>query len=573
MINKVYIWNDIPLLKKDANVILIQEKLKDIKQVLKDKVEVLDNIDTEYKTTVNSLKNIVTIGTRPNLFLKGNKKKYNIISKRIIGKDGFANDCKLNVDEKIYELNNINIVEDIIVSGTTMTKILDNLYSNNPSIKINIYFLIGYEDAINSLKEKFQNLNVYCFNMLKEKSTQESTCMFLSDILYEKLGSKTYIKHIRDLNLFGENTEYFISKMKEIKEIAKPKVGIITITVGVNYGNRLQNYALQKVLNNLGVDVTTFENVYQENTLKKKAKRYIALKKKNRIFKLKLERFKSFNNKYIKMKETVKSYHVPKHLANKYDCFICGSDQIWNPYFSGNTGTNFATFAPKEKRVAYAPSFGVGTIPENKKEEYKTYLEGMNYLSCRELQGVNLIKELTGIEAKVVLDPTLLLDKCEWEKIASETKYIPKKEYIVTYFLGNIENEYKQYIDDVASKNNLEVFNIMDMTDMERFSTDPSEFIHLIKNSKLVCTDSFHGTVFSVIFNKPYVLFERKSNMQNMNSRFESLKSVLELPDRNYISLYKENIFNLNYDVINKNVELERQESVEYLKDALNIWE
>lgn len=573
MINKVYIWNDLPLLKKNIDKVVIKEKLQDIQSMLKDKVEVLDDIEGEYVKVVNSLKNIVTIGTRPNLFLKEGKRKYKIISKRVIAKSGFANDCKLDVDERIYKLNNVNIVEDIIVSGTTMKAILQDLYSTNPNVKINIYFLIGYESAINQLKEKFANLNIFCFNTLKEKAIEESTCIFLSDILYEKLGEETYINHIRNLNLFGDNTEPFISKIKEIKDSIKLKAGIITITIGVNYGNRLQNYALQKVLNNLGIDATTFENVYEENTLKKKIKRYFGLKKKNKIFKLKLQRFKEFNNKYIKMGERIKSYSVPKKLTNSYDYFICGSDQIWNPYFSGNTGTNFATFAPKEKRIAYAPSFGVSNVQTEKVEEFKEYLRNMHMLSCREQQGAKIIKDITGRDAEVVLDPTMLLSKSEWEQIAVKTKYVPTKEYICTYFLGNVENEYKGYINKVAKENNLEVFDIMDMSNMDKFSTDPAEFIYLIKNAKLVCTDSFHGTAFSIIFNKPYVLFERKSNMENMNSRFESLKSILKLPNRNYDILKTEEIFNIDYENINKSIERMRRKSIEYLKQALNLWE
>ena len=573
MINKVYIWNDIPLLKKDIDKVSIQQKLKDIQAMLKDKVKILDGIDSEYIKAVNDLKNIVTIGTRPNLFLSKNKRKYNIISKRVIAKSGFANDCTLQVDEKIYKLSTINIVEDIIVSGTTMTKIIQHLYNKNPNMKINIYFLIGYEPAINKLNEKFANLNIHCFNILKEKPVEESTCMFLSDILYENLGDKTYIKHIRNLNLFDTNTEPFIAKIKEIRDAVKLKAGIITITIGVNYGNRLQNYALQKVLNNLGVDATTFENVYQEKTLKNKIKRYIVLKKKNKVFRLKLQRFKDFDNKYIKLGEKIKSYSIPKHLSYSYDYFICGSDQIWNPYFSGNTGTNFATFAPKEKRISYAPSFGVSTVPQEKVQEYKEYLENMHMLSCREQQGTEIIKKITGRDAALVLDPTMLLDKNEWEQIATKTKYAPNNEYICTYFLGSVQSEYKEYIDKIAKQNNLEVFNIMDMSDMDKFSTDPAEFIYLIKNAKIICTDSFHGTAFSIIFNKPYVLFERKSNMENMSSRFESLKNILELPDRNYDKLQLEVLFNMDYDKVNENIAKMRKQSIEYLKQTLNLWE
>lgn len=573
MINKVYIWNDISLINKNANTELIKEKLIEIKKMLKDSVEILDDIEKEYKMMVKRLNNIVTIGTRPNLFLNKKKKIYNISSKRIIGKDGFADDCEIDVDIKVYKMKNINIIEDIIVSGTTMKKVLENLYKNNPNVKINIYFLIGYEHTIKELKNTFNNLNVYCFNILKERAISDSTCMFLSDILYEKLGEYTYIEHIRKLQLFKEKTEPFITKIKEIRDCINIKVGIVTITIGINYGNRLQNYALQNVLNKLGVEAITFENIYQEKSLKKKIQRYFELRKKNRIFKLKLKRFKDFNDKYIKIGEKIKSYYVPPKLSEKYDYFICGSDQIWNPYYSGNTGTNFLDFVPSKKTIAYAPSFGTADIPEEKYEEFKKYLNHIKYLSCREEQGIKLIKNLTARDAKLVLDPTLLLSKDEWKKIVKKPKYIPNNEYIVTYFLGNQDEEYKKYINKVAEKNNLQVFDIMDMSDIEKFSTNPSEFIYLIENSELICTDSFHGTVFSIIFNKPYVLFERKSNMQKMNSRFESLKNVLELPERNYTNLKDEEIFNLDYDSINKNLKLKKQESIEYLKDVLNIWE
>lgn len=571
MINKVYIWNDIKLLNKKVDNNDVYKKLVEIKNVLGDKVEILNNIESQYKKIVNKLKNVVTIGTRPNLFLNKHSKKYNISSKRIISESGFADDCVLNIDKHIYKMKKINIVEDIIVSGTTMERILEDLYINNSKAEINVYFLIGYENSILKLKEKFTDLNIYCFNILKEKAVEESTCMFLSDILYEKLGRKTYIEHIRNLNLFDSNTDFFIMKIKEVRKYIKTKVGIVTITVGINYGNRLQNYALQEVLNKLGIEAITFENVYQEIKIKDKIKRYMTLKKKSKIFKLKLKRFNDFNNKYIKFGEKIKSYHVPRNLKEKYDYFICGSDQIWNPYFSGNTGTNFLTFAENQKRITYAPSFGTSDIPVDRKKEFKEYLEGINYLSCREKQGVDMIKELTGQEAKLVLDPTFLLSAEQWQQIAKEPKHFPKKEYIATYFLGNKEEEYKEYINSLAKRYNLEVFNIMDMDDMDKFSTDPAEFIYLIKNSKVVCTDSFHGTAFSIIFNKPYILFERKSNMENMNSRFDSLKNLLDLPDRRHSSVNE--IFNIDYSSVNAKLESNKIESINYLKEAFNLWE
>ena len=206
-----------------------------------------------------------------------------------------------------------------------------------------------------------------------------------------------------------------------------------------------------------------------------------------------------------------------------------------------------------------------------RKKEFQKYLNHIRCLSCREIQGVEIIKNLTGREARLVLDPTLLLSKTEWEKIAKKTKYVPDGEYLLTYFLGSVTEEYDKRIKKIANKNRLKIYNIMDLSDMDKFSTNPSEFIYLIKNAKLICTDSFHGTIFSIIFNKPYIIFERNSSMENMNSRFESLNQILELPNRNYNKIKENEIFNIDYNKINKNIEKEKIKSIEYLKKSLDL--
>ena len=570
MLKKIYIWDDIFLTKKNYNVKFVEKEFKEMKELLGDSICFIKKEKIKrYKKDIKKLNNIITIGTRPKFFTERNK--YNINTKRIIGKQGFAVDCKIDFDDRIYDMEEITLIEDIIVSGTTISKVLSLLYDNNPNKKINLYLFIGYENAINDLRKKYKNVNIYCYNLLKETAKKESTCIFLSDLLYENLGEITYMEHIRNKNIFGEKTELFLEKIQKIKEQLKSRVGIVTITLGINYGNRLQNYALQEVLYKLGFASQTFENIYQERKIINKIKRYYDLKKKNKKFALKLKRFAEFNRKYINIKGKIRSYYVPKNINKKFDYFICGSDQIWNPYYIGNTGTNFLSFANKNKTISYAASFGTSSIPINRKKEFQKYLNHIRCLSCREIQGVEIIKNLTGREARLVLDPTLLLSKTEWEKIAKKTKYVPDGEYLLTYFLGSVTEEYDKRIKKIANKNRLKIYNIMDLSDMDKFSTNPSEFIYLIKNAKLICTDSFHGTIFSIIFNKPYIIFERNSSMENMNSRFESLNQILELPNRNYNKIKENEIFNIDYNKINKNIEKEKIKSIEYLKKSLDL--
>lgn len=570
MLKKIYIWNDLFLVKENYNDRIIKPKILEITNFLGDNISFITNkMFNKFKKQINRLDNVVTVGTRPNLFTT--KTKYNIKSTRIINKDGFAKECKIDIDKKIYKLEEINIVEDIIVSGKTMSEILKLLQENNKKQKINIYFWIGYESAINDLKEKYKNVKVYCCNLLKEIPKEESTCIFFSDLLYEKLGKITYIEHVKNKKIFNLKTEWFLNKIQEIKELLKFKVGIVTITLGINYGNRLQNYALQETLNKIGVVSQTFENIYQEKNIFKKIKRQQVLKKKEKIFELKLKKFHEFDNKYINIKGKIKSSHVPKKINKQFDYFICGSDQIWNPYFDGNRGPNFLMFAKKDKTISYAASFGTSDIPSERKLEFKKYLEHIGSLSCREEQGVKIIKDLTGRDAQLVLDPTLLLNKTEWEQIAKKTKYAPQKKYLLTYFLGNISDDYIKKINYISDKNNLKVFNVMDLSDINKFSTDPSEFIYLIQNAELICTDSFHGTIFSIIFNKPYIIFDRNDNIESMSSRFTSLNNILKLPNRYYKNIREEDIFKIDYSLINITIEKERNKSIEYLKKSLKL--
>lgn len=233
------------------------------------------------------------------------------------------------------------------------------------------------------------------------------------------------------------------------------KIGILTITNGENYGNKLQNYATQKVLESFGCRVETIKNmtgkkIIDDNSIrlkiKSKAKLFIChiynkfgiinIKKFNII--LRCFSFQKFTDKYINQSKFVISKNcIPTDICKKYDYFVCGSDQVWNPKFNFNSEINFATFAKKEQRIAYSPSFGISKIPEEFASQYKKWINGMNYLSIREQSGANIIKKLTNRDAIVLIDPTLMLSKQEWMSIAKKPAWKLKNKYILTYFLGD----------------------------------------------------------------------------------------------------------------------------------------
>ena len=204
------------------------------------------------------------------------------------------------------------------------------------------------------------------------------------------------------------------------------KVGILTIYGGSNFGNKLQNYALQQFLKNEGIESETIRyTVSLGRKMRGKQEKLELLKKKyfsqgvaESIWNVKwivsakvhkgelqakkntrCQKFEQFENKNIALSDVVlKNVEELREYSNKYDAVIVGSDQVWNPYWQGSLDEFFLTFVPKSKRVAYAPSIGVSEIPNEQKSRFKERLNGFSRLSCRENQGCKLVEELTGKE-------------------------------------------------------------------------------------------------------------------------------------------------------------------------------
>ena len=340
------------------------------------------------------------------------------------------------------------------------------------------------------------------------------------------------------------------------------KVGIITYHKFYNYGSMLQAFALEEYLNNNGANAEIINYIIKDRKESKKdilfsrIKRiFKPTKRKTMMFKLRnpniikkhKEKFDTFYNKYMKLGD--KEYGTEKQLEDDlpdYDIYMVGSDQMWNPYIKIRSDAFYLSFVPDNKtKVSYAPSIGGNIIADKYLEEMKKYLKNFNYLSCRDEVGSEILSKALNRKVETVVDPTLLLNKEEWSKFAKKEIGVDEK-YIVCYFLGN-KKENIQYAIDLGKRCGIKVYFIYSLANdlidglNYLFDVGPQEFLWLIKNAQYVCTDSFHGTIFSLNFNKQFYSFsKRKDGEGSDNNRIYGLLEKLNLKER-LINPKKEN--------------------------------
>lgn len=349
------------------------------------------------------------------------------------------------------------------------------------------------------------------------------------------------------------------------------KVGIVTM-ISDNYGNRLQNYALQQILKKIGNDVETLNNPWEisynryYNFFMAAVKTLIYRVTGKPVRYLRTIRFKNFNKKYIKFSRywLNKDKDINK-AAEFYDMFVCGSDQVWNSEAKEIDGKYFASFASFDKRGSYAASFGINEVIPERTEEFSRYISGMKYISVREQSGLNIVQSLTNRKAFCHLDPTFLLTAQEWDQIASEEQ--SKEKYIFCYFLGMPSKELIQKINNYAGFHNLSVRILCEFINSPYNTCGPAQFISLIKNAEFILTDSFHGTVFSIIYEKPFYSFTRNGVKREMVSRIKSILDLLHMENRfEPCDLIEKDIYNINYYICNSIIADERKKSLTYLK-------
>ena len=281
-------------------------------------------------------------------------------------------------------------------------------------------------------------------------------------------------------------------------------------------------------------------------------------------------------SKFTKKISTRLDFKIKDNLSEKYDYFIVGSDQVWNPNFwsknNNHANIRFLKFVPKEKRLAYAASIAIPEIPKDKEQFFQDSLNEMKAISMREKAGADLVKSLIGREVPVVVDPTILLFKEEWQKIEMVPEWYHGEKYILTYFLGNSSS----VIENIAKKNNWKIYNLMDKNNFNLYTSRVEEFIYLISHAQLVVTDSFHASVFSILMNTPFLVVDRQEKgMADMTSRIDTLMELFGYQDR-YITngkcdLPDKEILHMDFSNVKTIQEREIKHSTAYMKEALNI--
>lgn len=378
------------------------------------------------------------------------------------------------------------------------------------------------------------------------------------------------------------------------------KIAIVTGYHIKNYGSALQAFATQKILddNNIENECIHYEKkntlsqvlrVFNKPLLKAKLatiKKQIYAKKNYETFgkylKIRNEKFDEFVKTNFRVSKTYNGYQELVEGTKNYKAFLLGSDQVWNPM---NFGSHFYTleFVPDNiTKIAYAPSFGVSTIPKHQIEQTKKYLSRIEYISVREKKGQELIKELIGRDVPIVVDPTLLLTLQQWQTIYPQERIV-KEKYIFCYFLGT-NPSHREFANKLKEQTGFKIITLPHMDEIVEgdfkfgeslYDIGPVEFLNLIANAEYVCTDSFHGTVFSILHHKKFFTFSRykETKKDSTNSRLTSLLGILGIEDRLYTA--KENPATeikkeINYSKVDEKLEDMRKDSINYLMNAIS---
>lgn len=349
------------------------------------------------------------------------------------------------------------------------------------------------------------------------------------------------------------------------------KIGIITLTGNKNYGNKLQNYAMEKIVKKYS-GYNTYTIWITDGLIKeclKKIKRQVLFFKAEYI---REHNFKKFTDKYLN------ALYINKKRKEKLDdiCngFVIGSDQIWNPNVA-KSSMGIEILKSKNKKISYSASLGVSDVDNTFKSYLNKYFkkDNIEYISVREKEGKKIIEEATNRkDISVLIDPTMLIDTKEWEKIATKPTQKIEKKYILNYFLGNLEKDKMNAIKKIANENDCQIINILDKNS-PFYKCDPTNFLYLEKNAFLICTDSFHSSVFAFLFNRPFVIFKRDDSKENMYSRLENLIKCFNLKNRTYNgkSITKDNLEN-DYTESYEILEKERKKSKQYLIESLKVF-
>ncbi len=364
------------------------------------------------------------------------------------------------------------------------------------------------------------------------------------------------------------------------------KYGIVTHSKYfnfVNYGSMLQCYALQQTLNKLSVDNTVIDyrndallSMDVNNPLKNMrdvrfASRigclisYPSIRKANK-------KFNAFWSEYYRKTDEV--YTSENFNKLDFDGYICGSDTIWD--INESEGFDRGFFADYEcmlgkNNISYSPSVGDRPFTEMDREELTLMLENFKSISVREISNIGILESCTNKKIVRTLDPTLLLECHEYEKITKESSYT--KPYILLYS-REYNSEMVKFADKLAQKYKLKVIEISlriqnCFKHKMAYNTGVDEFLGLVKNAEYVITNSYHGAIFAMQFRREYYVFSRSG----CSNKIQALLNLVGLDERLLTSADCEEQMKIDYNNVWDIIKIERQKSIEYLKTALNMEE
>lgn len=366
------------------------------------------------------------------------------------------------------------------------------------------------------------------------------------------------------------------------------RIGIITINTRTNYGGILQAFAMTQILKNLGHDARVVYLPVHWNLSWHKALRLWPKRLVKKMFGSKERIFKEhyLNKTFETVSKNTQRFideHTPCLYVDRYtdlkeydwEALIVGSDQIWRPAYNKYVYDTFLKFAISWniKRVAYAASFGTDEWEYTAKQtKICSHLAKMfDYISVREQSGIELCEKYLGVKAEHVLDPTLLLDRSVYEEIVINARLPHSPGTLLNYILDET-SEKQSVIDNVSHKYKLKPFRVnskfenLDASAEERIQPSVEQWLKGFMDAEFVVTDSFHACVFSIIFNKPFIVVGNKDRGM---SRFESLLSIFGLEDR-LVSCFDTATFNaIDWTDINNKLKELKIKSISKLTTTL----
>ncbi len=383
-------------------------------------------------------------------------------------------------------------------------------------------------------------------------------------------------------------------------------IEIAAIYNKINYGTVLQAYASQKILDNLGYSNSIIDTRALNKELNSKKCKYFVMHifakdmllskagfvLKKMVIRLnfrdmrhrenaRIEMFQQFINEYFRFSPAFGDFTaLARYTEKNAHSVMVGSDQIWLPQHI-EAGYFSLQWVPKNvKRFSLSSSFGKSIIPNEIKEKYVSFLNELDYISVREKDGQNIVQGMTSKNVELLCDPTMMLAEEQWNEIIPDERPCVDK-YIFCYFLGT-DKMHRKYAEALRENTGLKIVSLIHMdeyvsydekyADEMPFAIGPKEFLQYIKYAEYVLTDSFHGTVFSLIFQKKFVVFNRFSNTNSMstNGRIATLLEKVGLQNRLASSLDTSIVTqDIDYTAVAEIVNNEREKAIGFIKKSV----